>query len=123
MILSKDENIENTKSEGEANNRDQNDGKIIEDKGPVEMANIQTKAKQQDNDLVANKTSNNQQQKETTGNRQRKKWKNQSIMIVNSKAKTTSPIILEILVQEQKLKRKKGEKRQCKFRTGSGEEH
>ena len=36
-------------------------GEIIEDKVPVEMANIQTKSKQQDNDLVADKTSNNQQ--------------------------------------------------------------
>ena len=69
MILNKDENIENTKSEGEANNRAQNVGEIIEDKVPVEMANIQTKAKQQDNDdVVANKTSNDQQQKETAGN-------------------------------------------------------
>ena len=68
MILNKDENIENTKSEGEANNRAQNVGEIIEDKVPVEMANIQTKAKQQDDDVVANKTSNDQQEKETAGN-------------------------------------------------------
>ena len=46
MILNKDENIENTKSEGEANNRVQNVEKIIEDKVPVEIANTQTKAKQ-----------------------------------------------------------------------------
>ena len=41
------------------NNRAQNFGEIIEDKVPVKLANIQTKAKQQDNDVVANKTSNN----------------------------------------------------------------
>ena len=49
------ENIENTKSEGEANNRVQNVGEIIEDKVPVEIANTQIKAKQQDKDEVANK--------------------------------------------------------------------
>ena len=38
----------------------QNVGEIIEDdKVPVETANTQTKAKQQDKDVVANKTSNN----------------------------------------------------------------
>ena len=52
----------------------QNVGKIIEDdKVPVEIANTQTKAKQQDKDIVASKTSNNQQQKETTDNGERKK--------------------------------------------------
>ena len=57
MILNKNENTENTKSEGEANNREQNVGEIIEDdKVPVEIANTQTKAKQQDKDVVANKT-------------------------------------------------------------------
>ena len=49
-------------------NRIQNIGGIIEDKVPVEMANMQTKTKQQDNDIVANKASNYQQQKEVTGN-------------------------------------------------------
>ena len=44
MILNKDENIENTKSEGEANNRVQNIAEIIEDKVSVEIANTQTKA-------------------------------------------------------------------------------
>ena len=74
MILNKNENTENTKSEGEANNREQNVGEIIEDdKVPVEIANTQIKAKQQDKDVAANKTSNNQQQKETTGNAERKK--------------------------------------------------
>ena len=74
MILNKDENTENTKSEGEANNKVQNVGEIIEDdKVPVEIANTQTKAKQQDKDIVASKTSNNQQQKETTDNGERKK--------------------------------------------------
>ena len=51
----------------------QNVGEIIEDKVPVEIANAQTKANQQDKEVVANKTSNNQQQNETTGNGQRKK--------------------------------------------------
>ena len=41
----------------------------------------------------------------------RKKWKNQSIMLVNSKSKTTRVITLEVLVQEQKLKLKRGEKK------------
>ena len=51
----------------------QNVGEIIEDKVPEEMTNIQTQAKQQKNDAVANKTSNNQQQKEATGNEQIRK--------------------------------------------------
>ena len=38
------------------NNRVQNIGEIIEDKVPVEMAHVQTKTKQQDNDIVAKKT-------------------------------------------------------------------
>ena len=46
IILNKDENIGNTKSEGEANIKVKNVGEIIEDKVPVEIANIQTKAKQ-----------------------------------------------------------------------------
>ena len=37
-----------------------------------------------------------------------KQWKNQSIVIVNSKAKTTRPIALEVLVQEKQLKQKRG---------------
>ena len=45
MILNKDENIENTKSEREANNRVENVGEIIQDKVPVEIANKQPKAK------------------------------------------------------------------------------
>ena len=48
--------------------RVQNTGETIEDKVPVEMANIQAKTKQQDNDIVAKKTSNYRQQKEATGN-------------------------------------------------------
>ena len=36
------------------------------------MTNTQTKAKQQVNDVVANKTSNNQQQKERTDHGQRR---------------------------------------------------
>ena len=45
----------------------QNVREIIEDKVPVEMTNIQTKAKQKDNNVVAN----HQQEKETIGNKQR----------------------------------------------------
>ena len=60
MVLNKDENTENTKSEGEANNRVQNVREIIEDKVPEEIANTQIKDKQQDKDVVADKTSNNQ---------------------------------------------------------------
>ena len=45
-----------------------NIGEIIADKVPVETANIESKTKQQDNDIVAKKTSNYQQQKEATGN-------------------------------------------------------
>ena len=41
---------------------------------------------------------------------------------MNSKAKTTRPKTLEVLVQEQNLKLKRGEKRQYKFRNSSGEE-
>ena len=51
--------------------RVQNTGETIEDKVPVEMANIQAKTKQQDKDIVAKKKSNYQQQKEATGNGQR----------------------------------------------------
>ena len=50
---------------------------------------------------MVNKTSNNQQQRKT-------KWKNQSIMIVNRKAKTTRPITLEVLVQEKNGNEKEG---------------
>ena len=53
------------------NNRVQNIGEIIEDKAPVEMTSIQTKIKQEDNDVVAKNTSNYQQQKEATRNGQR----------------------------------------------------
>ena len=42
----------------------QNVGETVEDKVLVEVTNIQTKTKQQDNDIVADKTSNYQQQKE-----------------------------------------------------------
>ena len=57
------------------------------------MANIQTKTKQQDNDIVANKTLNYQQQKkQQLLDKGKKMWKNQSIVIVNCKAKTARPI-------------------------------
>ena len=62
-----------TSKEQENGTRVQNIGETIEDKVPVEMPNIQAKTKQQDNDIVAKKTSNYQQQKEATGNRQRNK--------------------------------------------------
>ena len=65
-------NRKDSKGKNGIHNRVENVGEIIEDKVPVEMINIQTKTKQQDNNVVANKISNNQQQKETTGNRQRK---------------------------------------------------
>ena len=39
--------------------------------------------------------------------RPKKKLKNQSIVIVNSKARTTRPITIEVLAQEQKLKLKR----------------
>ena len=57
-----------TSKEQENGKRVQNIGETIEDKVPVEMADIQAKTKQQDNDKVAKKTSNYQQQKEATGN-------------------------------------------------------
>ena len=61
---------------------------------------------------MSNKTSNYQQQKEETGNGQKKKkWKNQSIVIVNNKTKMIRPITLGVLIQEQKLKSKKGGKK------------
>ena len=60
------------------NNRTENIGEIIEDKVPVETANIQTKTKQQDNDIVANKSSNYQQQKEATCNGQTKEKEEES---------------------------------------------
>ena len=94
------------------NNSVQNIGEIIEDKVPVEMANIQTKTKQQDNDIVAKKTSNYQQQKEVTGNGRRKEiGEKPKYSDVNSKAKTARPITLEVPVQEQKLKLKRGGKK------------
>ena len=65
------------------------------------MVSIQTKTKQ-DNGIVAKKPSNYQQHQKATGNGQRKKnRKNQSIVIVNSKAKTTRPITLEGPVQKR----------------------
>ena len=60
-----------TSKEQENGTRVQNIGETIEDKVPVEVANIQTKSKQQDDDIVSKKTSNYQQQKEATGNGQR----------------------------------------------------
>ena len=88
------------------------------------MKNVQTKTKQQDNDIVAKKTSNYQQQKEETGNEQRKKkgeepkYNDSDQQGKDDKTYRT----LEVPVQEQKGKLKRGEKRQYKFRTGSGGE-
>ena len=90
----------------------QNVAEIIEDKVPVKTTNIQTKAKQQENDVVANKTSNNHsKEKQQVTDKEEKKWKNQSIVIVNSKAKAAKPKTLEVLVQEQNLKLKRGGKK------------
>ena len=36
--------------------------------------------------------------------KEQKNWKNQSMVIVNSKVRTTRPITLEVLAQEQNLK-------------------
>ena len=47
-----------TSKEQENGTRVQNIGETIQDKVPVEMANIQAKTKQQDNDIVAKKTPN-----------------------------------------------------------------
>ena len=63
---------------------------------------------------MANKTSNNQQQatgKQQVMDKEEKKWKNQSLVIVKSKAKTARPVTLEVLVQKQNLKLKRGEKK------------
>ena len=60
-----------TSKEQENGTRVQNIGETIEDKVPVETANIQARTKQQDNDIVTKKASNYQQQKEATGNGQR----------------------------------------------------
>ena len=57
---------------------------------------------------MANKTSNNQQQatgKQQVMDKEEKKWKNQSIV------KIARPITLEVLVQKQNLKLKRGEKK------------
>ena len=43
-------------------------------------------------------------------------------MIVNSKARGTRPITLEVLVQEQNLKLREGERKQHEFISGSGGE-
>ena len=47
----------------EINNRVQNVGEITGDKVPPEMTNVQTKAEQQEQDVVTIKASNNQQKK------------------------------------------------------------
>ena len=60
-----------TSKEQENGTRVQNIGETIEDKVPVETANIQARTKQQDNDIVTKKASNYQQQKEAIGNGQR----------------------------------------------------
>ena len=67
-------------------------GQIIEYKVPVEIRNIQTKAKQQKNDVVANiikhQITNNKRKQQVT-DKEKKKWKNQSIVIANSKVRAT----------------------------------
>ena len=98
------------------NNRVQNIGEIIEDKVPVEMANIQTKTNQQDNDTVAKKTSNYQQQKEATCNGQRKeKVEEPKYSDSEQQGKDDQTynfrIVLEVSLQQQKLKLKRGGKK------------
>ena len=76
------------------------------------MANIPAKTKQQDNDIVAKKHQiTNNKKKQQVMDKGKKQGKNQSIVIVNSKAKTTRPITLKVPVQEQKLKLKRGGKK------------
>ena len=54
-----------TSKDQENGTRVQNIRETIEDKVSVEMANVQVKTKQQDNDIVAKKTSNYQQQQKS----------------------------------------------------------
>ena len=84
------------------NNRVQNVGEIIEDKIPVEMMQW----------LIKHQITNNKK-KQQVMDKEKKKQKNSNIVIVmvNSKAKTTRSINLEVLVQEQKLKLKRGGKK------------
>ena len=58
-----DTEIKSKEVENQTKKRLQNVGEIIEDKVPVEVTNIQTQAKKQENDLAANKASNNQPKK------------------------------------------------------------
>ena len=54
----------------------------------------------------------NNKKKQQVMDKGNKQWKNQSIVIVNSKEKTTRPITLEVPVQEHcKLKLKRGGKK------------
>ena len=103
------------------NNRVQNIGEIIEDKLPVEMANIQTKSKQQDNDIMANKISNYQQQKEATGNGQRKE-KVEGPKYSDSEHPGKDGKTYNFRSTTTRAKIEEGERRQYKFRTGSGGE-
>ena len=53
----------------------------------------------------------NNKKKQQVIDKTKKQWKNQSIAIVNSKAKTARPITLKGPVQDQKFKLKRGEKK------------
>ena len=70
------------------------------------MANIQAKTKQQDNDIVAKKHQiTNNKKKQQVMDKGKKQGKNQSIVIVDSKAASGQDL------QEQKLKLKRGGKK------------
>ena len=89
-----------TSKEQENGTRVPNIGETIEDKVPVEMANIQANTKQHDNDIVAKKTSNYQQQKKATDNGERNEiGQKPTYSHSESKAKTIRPITLEVPVQ------------------------
>ena len=59
--------------------------------------------------LMRHQTTNNNKKQQVMD--KKKKWKNQILLMVNSKTKTARPITLEALVQEQKLKLKIVEKK------------
>lgn len=96
-------NRQDSTGKNRINNRMQNVGETIEGKVPTEMTNIQTKAKQQKTDVVANKASNGQQQKkQQVLDKKEKNWINQNKVIMN-RTRTRRPITLEVLVQKRKL--------------------
>ena len=75
-----------TSKEQENGTRVQNIGETIEDKVPVETANIQTRTKQQYNDIVTKKHQiTNNKKKQQVMDKGTKQGKNQSMVIVNDK--------------------------------------